>query len=289
MQETAICALLSAILRLGASPGSPQEMSNITILVEELCAIIPSSAHLGSCVVASLSSSELEESVQNFLRVNVEGREEDQEHSCHSFHALLLRRFVSATISMLLTSSIASPSGEPGLSQSVVIALISKQRQLSSNGTPCSHPPFSAPSRTVSLFQQECTPLSGQHLQDWRCRLNSELESQGHYQRDSIIRSVAQICHDLELRCDTVEEPLRREQERCEELSAQASELRQQVATLESKREDHLMCIDALQDERAELEREKNSLSTQLEQLRGDLNQAIRKSRRHSSCGSKGP
>jgi chromosome segregation ATPase len=126
----------------------------------------------------------------------------------------------------------------------------------------------------VSLFQQECTPLSGAHLQDWRERLRSELQNQGYYQRDLIVRSVAQICHDLESRCQTVEEPLRREKEKSGRWEQEANELRQKLESVELKIWEDGEHITALDSENERLEKEKDQVADQLERLKRDFEDA---------------
>ena len=132
---------------------------------------------------------------------------------------------------------------------------------------------------SISLFQQKCTPFSGQHLQDWRERLRSELDSQSFYQRDSIVRSVAQICQDLETRCNTVEEPLRREQKRSTEFEEQVKHLGEQITSLESQLADDRFHLDGLEDENNCLTDENNRLVAELEDVRTELSAAKERGR----------
>ena len=198
--------------------------------------MIPNCVLLRSQVLLALSSNELQEGIQRFLRVAPRGCfKEDKAQCCDTFTALQHRALVSVTVSMLLTSALTAQSTEPGLPSSLAIALISKQQQLTFITSQCSRMAATSVHPSVSLFEQECTPSTGPHLHDWRDRLKSELESQSFYQRDSVIRSVAQICQELESRCETVEEPLRHEQGRSKELSAQVSQLQEQVLSLETE------------------------------------------------------
>jgi hypothetical protein len=137
---------------------------------------------------------------------------------CRTYAESLHRDVLAATITLILNLAIIGRSDELSLPPQLISGLIMRQRNLPHLPKQCSHAASNPNAPSISLFQQESTPFTGQHLQDWRNRLKSELESQNSYQRDSIVRSVAQICQDLETRCNTVEEPLRREKTRSREL-----------------------------------------------------------------------
>ncbi|KAJ4362195.1 hypothetical protein N0V95_001543 [Ascochyta clinopodiicola] len=104
----------------------------------------------------------------------------------------------------------------------------------------------------------------------------SELESQNSYQRDSIVRSVAQICQDLETRCNTVEEPLRQEKARSRELEQRVGELSEQVSSLESQAADDRFHLDGLEDEKLGIADEKDRLSARFNELQVHLDEARR-------------
>lgn len=162
------------------------------------------------------------------------------------------------------------------MSPRLVSGLITRQRNLPHIPRQCSHATSVPQSTSVSLFQQESTPFTGQHLHDWRNRLQSELESQNSYQRDSIVRSVAQICQDLEARCNTVEEPLRREKAKSRELEQRVEELSEHVSSLESQAADDRFHLDGLEDEKLGLADEKDRISTKLDELRLQFEEANR-------------
>jgi hypothetical protein len=103
-----------------------------------------------------------------------------------------------------------------------------------------------------------------------------ELSRQNSYQQDTVIRSVAQICQDLESRCNSVEEPLRREQAKVKDLTAEVTQLRQQVRLLETEAIDRQLYADGFEAELSNVESERNELLTRLAELKADLAQANR-------------
>ena len=122
-------------------------------------------------------------------------------------------------------------------------------------------------SKAVSLFEQESTPMSGHSLQDWRGRLRSQLDTHASYQRESLIRAVAQICHDLETRCNTIEAPLRCERERASALEAELSQTRECILSLEQRRTDDDLYLQTLRNEKTQLENDKKNIEARIENL----------------------
>jgi predicted nucleic acid-binding Zn-ribbon protein len=195
---------------------------------------------------------------------------------CRTYAASLHGEFLAATISSVLNLAITGRSEELSLPPQLIYGLITRQRNLPHLPKQCSHAVSHPNDNSVSLFQQESTPFTGQHLQDWRNRLKSELESQNSYQRHSIVRSVAQICQDLETRCNTVEEPLRREKAQSHELEQRVEELSEQVSSLESQAADYRFHLDGLEDEKIGLADEKDRISAKLDELRVRFEEANR-------------
>jgi hypothetical protein len=220
-------------------------------------------------MLVALSSTPMQERLKKLIEIDF-----TREHvSCHAYAESLHRDAVAAMIAMLLNLAVSAQSGESTLPPSLTFAFISKQRKLPFIAQQCAHQVNVPSGRPISLFQQNCTPLSGQHLQDWRDRLRSELESQSFYQRDSVVRSVAQICQDLEARCSTVEEPLRREQQKAKELEEQVRQLSEQIISLESQAADDRFHLDGLEDENNGLGDENNRLLAKLEDLKTELSE----------------
>lgn len=203
------------------------------------------------------------------------GSEGGNGQSCCSYAEMTHRALVSSIVSMLLASILTTEAVPSPSLRALGTALIERQHSLLIASTShCSHAASTSKFPAVSLFQQECTPSTGVHMQDWRIRLQAELENQDFYQRDCIMRSVAQICHDLEARCETVEEPLRKEQEKSTRLEGEIAELRQKLASLEEKRFDDREVIDGLDADNGRLQVEKDQYAAQLKQLRLDLEAA---------------
>lgn len=287
MQDSLFRSLLSDILDVCVADSTSHPLNSLVNLVDTLSVVCLTCPVLSTKLLLALSSSTLQGKAWNLIRNNAQ----ITDLACHTYAAWLHREVLAATISLVLNLAIPARPEEPSLSPQLVSGLITRQRKLPHIPKQCSHAASIPNSPSISLFQQESTPFTGQHLQDWRNRLRSELESQNTYQRDSIVRSVAQICQDLELRCNTVEEPLRREKARSRELEQRVEELSEQVSSLESQAADDRFHLDGLEDEKLSLADEKDRISARLDELQmqfeeanRDADEALRTAREESNA-----
>jgi chromosome segregation ATPase len=242
-------------------------------MVEQMTAILPACVSLKATILSSVSSSEMHKKIWRFIHAGP-GPESS---TCCAYAVTLHQRMVTATIALLLNITLTVQSKEHAFPFAIATALIKKQGDFSRIQTQCSHGSTASQPSSISLFQQTSTSYTGQHLKDWRNRLKSELESQGHFQRDSIVRSVAQICQDLETRCDTVEVPLRHEKERSCDLERQVAELKARVASLEVEATDDRLHLEGLEDEKLNISDERDSLAVKLRDTEAEVREANRK------------
>ncbi|KAF2440577.1 hypothetical protein P171DRAFT_435362 [Karstenula rhodostoma CBS 690.94] len=271
MQQASVQSLLSQLLEINHSPTSVEQIQDATILVNEIAATASRHALFRSHIITALSNSGVQAGIEAFLAYCTRTYEEYQASFCPSHNNIVHRRCISATISMLLTIIVvAGPDQFPRIPSRLGITLVEKQGQLSMPAIQCMHIPRTLPP-SVSLFEQECTPISGLPLQDWRSRLKNELKNQASYQQDSLIRAVAQICQDLENRCDTVEGPLRSERKKTAALTEELDQTRACVKSLEQKRVDDNLFLGTLEAEKIRLEKDNDELSSRLEDLRLEL------------------
>ncbi|KAI4692048.1 uncharacterized protein J4E84_003016 [Alternaria hordeiaustralica] len=270
MQESTVAALLSGILSACASQPDSRETSNSIDTIDELATAAMANAALRTTVLRALSSRALQEKIQNLIRTGMT----KEGPGCCTHAALFRRQLIAATIASLLIIVLMAQPGESTIPHTLVAALIKKQRDLPPALDTCSHSSKSPTQPSISLFQEASTQYTGQHLQDWRKRLELELQSQNKHQRDAVVRSMAQICSDLETRCNTVEEPLRVETEKSAKLQEQVAHLNEKIAHLNEQtdflhkdREESVEYVEGLEkelqdsiDEQKRLEQEKSDL-----------------------------
>ncbi|KAF2030356.1 hypothetical protein EK21DRAFT_112078 [Setomelanomma holmii] len=273
LQQSSIQTLINGLLDTCSSTTSHAASSSYTLLAERLAKILPDCAVLHAKVLSAVLSSDVQAKIWSLIRAKTETIRQNSGPvlAMSSHHEL-----VSATISFLLALALTVQSDAPRLPNAMIMALIHKHKSESRIETLCTHISNAPEVSSVSLFQQKNTPFSGQPLQDWRHRLNSELESQGSYHRDSVIRSVAQICQDLETRCNTAEEPLLQEKEKSRQLEQTVADLKTRVSFLESEATDSRFHLEGLEDEKLNLFDENQRLSRKLDGLQGNLDEANR-------------
>jgi myosin heavy subunit len=219
-----------------------------------------------------LSSQTLQGKLWTFIETNPENKGV----SCCTHAVSLQRQLVSAMIASLLTIALAVQPEEPTIPCTLASALINKQRTLPPVLDRCLHSSDSPKSPSISLFQQANTPSTGQHLEDWRKRLNSELESQDAYKRDVILRSVGKVCGDLEARCKTVEEPLQREKEKSVRLEELIVELQSDVESLQARIVDNGCYQEILERERDEALEDKERTCVKLREIEASFTESKR-------------
>ncbi|KAH6620395.1 hypothetical protein C7974DRAFT_435763 [Boeremia exigua] len=259
MQDSFFRTLLTDTLDACASGSTSSHFKSLVTLVDMLSTVSPSCAALSTKLLLALSSSTLQDKIWAMVRTEIAM----SDAGCRTYATALHREAFAATISLILSLAFLVRSGEISFPHPLATALIMKQRKLPHIPKQCSHATSIPSGPSISFFQQED-------------RLKSELEGQNSYQRDSIVRSVAQICQDLETRCNTVEEPLRREKSRSQELERHVEKLCAQVSSLESQATDDRFHLDGLEDEKLGLADERDRISNKLDELREQFDQANR-------------
>ncbi|KAL6712312.1 hypothetical protein ACN47E_000189 [Coniothyrium glycines] len=272
LSETTFRTLLAHVLEACTSMAESYRMKNLTILVEEIATLVSKSSDCHVGISRVLSSSFLADRLWSVIK----SRSFMAGTSCCTYRAFQQQTLVASTIASLLTMAFVSQANKSTLSPEVTIALVNLQRDASLPANQCSHAPTANDRPPISLFQESCTPYTGQHLHDWRISLRTQLEGQNQYQRDAIVRGVAQICEDLETRCNSIEEPLRQEQERSASLSKEIVELKEELNFLRSRLTDDELHLQGLEDEKESMEREKRELVEEKEHLLASMQEVKR-------------
>ncbi|KAK5002122.1 hypothetical protein LTR28_011808, partial [Elasticomyces elasticus] len=166
------------------------------------------------------------------------------------------------------------------LSPFLVQSVLDKYAELAATSVPCHHSSLhkqmnSAP---MAFLEQQNTPEDPENRLSWRNRLGTALRSEAQLQHKAVLRAVADICYDLEQRCEDVETPLRAERERLQTLQGQHDKVLQDFSDLEAGLVDRDLRIVSLTAERDQAiedlqsqENEREALFTRVEQLESQL------------------
>ena len=138
-----------------------------------------------------------------------------------------------------------------------------------------SHSLSSAP----TLMRQTLSPLSdsarlprGSH--DWRTTLLQALTNQAGQTYETIINHMREVCHDLEHRCEHVEEPLRRVTSKLEALAAEHEKTKSHCEALQRKDSQSAQLISELEGEKDKLKQHAESLASQLRSAQEEVQRA---------------
>jgi len=168
---------------------------------------------------------------------------------------------------LLLSSAIAAQQDEIQAPQVLISPLLNRH----------SHAPEATTNRAVvlrssrryNLLHDEITAphtVDGLDL-SWRERLSSTMQGNARQQELNMLDSVAQICQELEKRCDNVEEPLRAERQNLRELEERHRELESAYGSLEARLMDRDLGLSALEAENREYQAQASHAAEDHERL----------------------
>ncbi|KAL8733647.1 MAG: hypothetical protein Q9166_002057 [cf. Caloplaca sp. 2 TL-2023] len=246
---------------------------------------VVTSATMRQTLLYLLSTNALTEPIRQFLDLKNEALPKGVAHE-HTdicpFHLLerqmLLRQKICA---LFLKASFFSQLDSLSLDSSTAVALLDKSTSLNNRPTLCQpyglkcHSHKTAP---ISLFEAGSTPCAMASSEQWRAHIQNDLAQNAKHQHQRIIRTMGDVCRDLERRCDEVEGPLRNEQAKSAQLHNQLDESKLRITELESHSHEQSLVLDGIEQEKCELaahlrgvENERADLCSQVEKSREEL------------------
>lgn len=265
-----------------------RDLEAALVLVESFAVSITNWASLRHKILYLLSTNALADPLRRFLNLNKSGSfnrsSDDHNDRCpHSYaeQQILLRRKICI---ILLKTSFFSQHDTLSLDQSTASALLDTIADEERTYPACQSSTSISHSRTpalVSLFETGSTPCSTAESDLWRHRVKNQLAQNAEYQYQGIIRTMEDICQDLERRCNEVEAPLRDEKAKSMKLHAEMDESRLLVAKLSSHTHEQSLVLEGIEGEKSELlarvadlEHEQNDLFGRAEDLHQELSKA---------------
>ena len=284
-----LLSVLKATIYNTASEKSLHDTEAALVLIESFTDCIASSASLRSKVLYLVSSNTLADPLDRFLNLDRSSffnrASDDHKDRCpYSYleKQMLLRR---KTCMMFLKTAFFSQHDTLSLDPSIASALLDRIADMESTPPACqSHTNTSHIRRPVSLslFETGSTPCSSARSDLWRNRIKSELAQNAEYQYIEIVRTMEDVCRDLERRCNEVEAPLRDEKARSTKLHVELDESRRRVAEISSHSHEQSLFLEGIEAEKSELvarvrdlENEQNGLVSRTEDLREELGKVV--------------
>lgn len=274
--------ILLAIVRPASS--NLHDARTLHMLVVELTEVAQEMPAVRNGFLSALSANELQEAINQFLELCPSGTHGSSDHEAGCIDAIddAKRRLGVVVCSLLLKVALSSQADEIGIATPLAMALFDKQQVLAARLSPCRHSlAKSKRSAAVPIFQEECTPEERLLTHGWRDRLATGLETEGKLKHEFIIRTVGEVCRDLEERCAKAEEPFYQEQARYKDLEARFNELSAHASDLEAQTVDRSLVMDAMEVEKTQIEThlraaesENDELSERVEELQHLLKEA---------------
>lgn len=283
-----ISIVMNDLLELACSEVIPSSESlvrleNAMLLTSSLGAQIQGSPSLRQAVLYSIYTDQISKLLDRFISLEAPGscsNMHEQVDSCpHSYRQTKLNLH-RGICDVFLKTALAEIRGEARIDALVTTALVDKRMGLLNISKSCDF--YS--SKTLALAippinSNEASQLAKSH--DWRNMLRESMLRANESQFESIVRTVGEVCQDLERRCENVEGPLRDEQARSNDLNLKLNASEEALRVFESHAQERLLAIGALESEKAMLiaqvqmaEQREQSLSHSYEILQQDFEAA---------------
>ena len=228
-------------------------------VVSSFAVVVQRSPQLRSAVLFMLSANASDRLLSEFLALpplKVCDIESCEKHNvCPATFAKTLGRLRLDICSLFLTTAFLASADQAGMDAGLAVSLLKKQVQFATVTPHCRFArPYFQQSTAVSLVEQTSTPCDGLAGKDWRARLCTDLLRDAKNSSDTIIRTVGEVCRDLESRCQLVEQPLKAEQAQVVELKTQLERSSARIVELESQVDDCNLFLNGLTADKARLE-----------------------------------
>ncbi|KAL8703478.1 MAG: hypothetical protein Q9201_003352 [Fulgogasparrea decipioides] len=223
------------------------------------------------------------------LDANASPTNVDHDHTDTCPHIVAEKQTIlrQAICTLFLKTSIFAQQDELGLDANTGSALLDLHSRLRAATPACQR--YAKNDRaprlpSTSLFQAGSTPESIAGSAQWRTRIKDDLARNAEHHYHMIVRTMGQVCEDLERRCNDVERPLHDEQAKSEQLRTALEESRLRVEELRSRCHEQSLIMEGLDNEKSalttqlrNLEHERDELSNQVVGLRQEIREATRR------------
>lgn len=278
--EQTVAAQLLRLLHLVVEQELPNTrgfstLNAAVVLVKALEAKTTVSQDLRRKVLYCLSTNEFSEPLQRFsaftpLSLHVE---HDKYGVCPASYAKAQHNLFKELCCFLLQTGLRADDDESSLDGSLVTSLFHKAFDSSHASLKCKL--FMLPTSfrnhdQVSLFEAGSTPQELPSRQ-WRDQLANSLSRNAEYQHQHVVKTMNEVCRDLEARCDNAEQPLREEQARTADLRQKLEEAETRNAELASQDEERGHSLEGLRADAFHLKEEADAANERSKALLADL------------------
>jgi predicted nucleic acid-binding Zn-ribbon protein len=192
--------------------------------------------------------------LQRFLKEVLKPASCGSEECCNATSLEARRALGCSLASLYLGTALSSGSQLKAEMANNSLRMLAKLQQLASRRFSCDDTTPSSRAALMSFVEAKCSQDARNAAQDWKGRLSTYTRLDAKHQEKSLIRLVGEICHDLEERCATAEEPLRQEQERSKQLQQEIDMLAEEKSILQEQHTESSMHVESLERQKIEIE-----------------------------------
>ena len=282
LEDAFICELLESLLVLACDKRHPCKESLTRVdhalrLISVFTERIPKSSKLQKAVSQSLSSHVVSDLLRQYASLTQEPLHLDFIHGhstidvCPLSYRETQARLHQCLAIMFLESALYASQCGVHFDASIMTLLLEKQF-LHSPARPASvectqRRPTNLIQPKISLFEAVSTPQVDSVSLTWRDGLIREISRDVDCKYEGVVRIVGEICRDLELRCEEIERPLRKEQSKSRDIQARLESSERSKAELNFQAQNHQSSISALETERDYLANQVEATERRLEEL----------------------
>ena len=244
-------------------------------LVKGLAAECSISRDLRQRILYSLSTNEFSNPLQRLLDFvpAVVRTEHNKTGVCPRFYAQNQHDFHRQLCCLILQTGLHAGGDELNHDVSLATALLKKNFDIIPDAAICSI--FQSSRSTsgcteVSLFEAKSTPQQMPSRQ-WREQLANNLSRDAAYRQQIIMKTINEVCLDLEARCENAEQPFREEQGRSRDLQLRLDEAETQNTELIAQSEKSHRAVETLEADSRRLAEQVDAANERSEALLADL------------------
>lgn len=202
-------------------------------------------------LISAYSSHNYRQKMDQFLNdSSFDARSSGDSDYCTEVLAASTDTLASSFCSLLLRGALATRPSETQLPSNLIPGILKRYTSTRSASTCRFGHSKPKSSRQGALFVEvESSPDMQQAHLPWKEKLATKMQAQAQDQQRAVVASFAEICRDLEERCENVELPLRQEQEKFAHLHFRHEQLMKAFSELEAQVMDRDLRINALEAE----------------------------------------
>ncbi|KAI9715876.1 MAG: hypothetical protein M1812_005696 [Candelaria pacifica] len=232
------------VLRIALNVAARQDLPSITFLahlkaterlIRGLTGAIEKSSKIRQNILCAVASNELSAPLKCFLETCIP----DFKGTCPDYSicpaacAGAHRQLCLAISTLLIKTALYSSADNIGIEVSLAVSLLERQQAFAAPVILCSVRCLDRSDHAVGVLQlveQVSNASTQRRSHRWRERLGLDLSKEAASRNEIILQTVGEVCRDLEDRCETVEQPLKFEMTRVEELALRNRELEAEAA-----------------------------------------------------------